>query len=133
MATGKKPAKIMVDCKSAKGLIKTSWFSVNDPYTKMWTNSTRNEPQRGNTHKSGGDRAIWDEKFVLTCQDELTEFLFVEVINDNGDKLIGRVRILCADIPEDGMSNWFKLYNDSGKLGGKIYALFPLIYHLQNI
>jgi hypothetical protein len=110
-----------VYAKTARNLISKSWFGTNDPYLKMWTNTTRSTPQQSNSHKDGGNAALWRENFELTVRDAMTEFLYMEVVNDKNQKLIGRVRILCAEIPDgDGVESWFKIYDDKGKLGGEL-------------
>ena len=88
------PATINVHAEKARDLISKSWFSANDPVLKLWTNSTRANQQRGKVHKDGGDRAGWKESFTRTVRDSKTEFLYLEVLNNKNDQLIGRLNIV---------------------------------------
>jgi hypothetical protein len=66
--------------------------------------------------------AIWNETFTFYVEDMTSEYIFIEVKNENmtGSVLIGRVKLKCSEVTEAGTNNWYSIFDDDGKAAGEV-------------
>jgi hypothetical protein len=114
---------ILVEFKGARHLFNTSSFGSQSPYCRCWTTSSRNTKFQTKTCDGSGTSAIWNDKTTLSVENVEEEYFYLEVKAKQmlGDKLIGRLKISCGEIPKDETEMSLKVYTDTGEDGGEIH------------
>lgn len=112
-----------------RNLYNTETLTKQDPYVNVWVSNparpTVNSKflKRTKTHDNGGRSAIWDETYTLDVEDFTTDYLYLQVMNENSmtaDKEIGKCSIACKLISDVPNSTWVKIYRDKGVEAGEV-------------
>ena len=61
---------------------------TQDPYIKLWTSSSRSSKKKTKTYEDGGPIGVWNEKFDFDVENQSSEFLFLEIWNENTFKVL---------------------------------------------
>jgi hypothetical protein len=105
-------------------------LSIQDPYLRIWTSCDANNKMRTKTYIDGGSLAIWSETFQLRLKSDETNFIFIEVMNENdmiAHNLIGKLRIPCEDIAEGPSESWYTILDDQNMEAGEVQMLLQRV------
>mmetsp|Transcript_39001 Transcript_39001/g.39703 ORF Transcript_39001/g.39703 Transcript_39001/m.39703 type:complete len:305 (+) Transcript_39001:262-1176(+) len=134
--TKKRPATLTVTIHRCENLIKTQFFGPQDPYCSVYISSNQAEKKRTATEYGGGTRARWNHALMFLIEDLNTEYLNIEVMNENNYRshnLIGKLNLRISDVcVQQNTCGTYLLQTKAGVDAGEIELSFKYVLYAQN-